>query len=284
MTTPLAPDATLPYRRIIHPSDFSDESHTGLVHAVKLAVAAQGELSIMHVDPDVPREDFEDFPKVRPLLERWGLLPPGSSRDQVGQLGIAIKKTRTMAKNRTEGILQYLSRFPADLLVMGTHQYEGLARWQHDSVAEPVARESQMATLFVPTHVEGFIAKDSGQPKLRRVLVPVSTECNPQLAIDATAQLATALGCNNLTAIVVQVGDDRALQSLRFPIKTGWLWHTMACQGNVVEVILAMGKDFDVDLIVMTTSKQHTLLDLMRGSATERVLRGARCPLLALPV
>ncbi|NOS79785.1 MAG: universal stress protein, partial [Nitrospira sp.] len=40
----------------------------------------------------------------------------------------------------------------------------------------------------------------------------------------------------------------------------------------------------DVDLIVMTTSKQHTLLDLMRGSVTERVLRGARCPLLALPV
>ena len=284
MTTPQSPSATLPFQRILHPSDFSEDSHTGLVHAVKLAVAAHGELSIMHIDPDVPRKDFEDFPQVRPLLERWGLLPHGSPREKVADLGIAIKKTRTVAKNRTEGILQYLAKHPADLLVMATNQHEGLARWQHESVAEPVARGSQMATLFVPTQVEGFVAKDSGQPKLRRVLVPVSAEYSPQLAIDTTAQLASALGCDNLTVIVVQVGDDRTLHSLRYPIKTGWLWHTMACQGNVVEVILAMGKDFDVDLIVMTTSKQQTLLDLMRGSTTERVLRGARCPLLALPV
>jgi nucleotide-binding universal stress UspA family protein len=284
MTTPQSPSATLPFQRILHPSDFSEDSHTGLVHAVKLAVAAHGELSIMHIDPDVPRKDFEDFPQVRPLLERWGLLPHGSPREQVADLGIAIKKTRTVAKNRTEGILQYLAKHPADLLVMATNQHEGLARWQHESVAEPVARGSQMATLFVPAQVEGFVEKDSGQPKLRRVLVPVSAEYSPQLAIDTTAQLAAALGCDNLTVIVVQVGDDRTLHSLRYPMKTGWLWHTMACQGNVVEVILAMGKDFDVDLIVMTTSKQHTLLDLMRGSTTERVLRGARCPLLALPV
>ena len=284
MTTPHASPAPLPFQRILHPSDFSEDSHTGLIHAVKLAVAAHGELSIMHIDPDVPRKDFEDFPQVRPLLERWGLLPHGSPREQVADLGIAIKKTRTVAKNRTEGILQYLAKHPADLLVMSTNQHEGLARWQHESVAEPVARGSQMATLFVPAQVEGFVEKDSGQPKLRRVLVPVSAEYSPQLAIDTTAQLAAALGCDNLTVIVVQVGDDRTLHSLRYPMKTGWLWHTMACQGNVVEVILAMGKDFDVDLIVMTTSKQHTLLDLMRGSTSERVLRGARCPLLALPV
>lgn len=49
MTTPLASAATLSFQRILHPSDFSEDSHTGLVHAVKLAVAAQGELSIMHV-------------------------------------------------------------------------------------------------------------------------------------------------------------------------------------------------------------------------------------------
>lgn len=284
MTTPHASAATLPFQRILYPSDFSEDSHTGMVHAVRLALAARGELSIMHIDPDVPRADFEDFPKVRPLLERWGLLPQGSPREQVADLGLAIRKTRTAAKNRTEGILHYLTKHPADLLVMATHQHEGLARWQHESVAEPVARGSHIATLFVPAQVEGFVAKDSGQPTLRRVLVPVSAEYSPQLAIDTTAQLAAALGCDNLTVIVVQVGDDHTLHSLHYPIKTGWLWHTMACQGNVVEVILAMGKDFDVDLIVMTTSKQHTLLDLMRGSTTERVLRGARCPLLALPI
>lgn len=283
MTTLTAPPSTLAFKRIIHPSDFSEDSHTGLVHAIKLTVAVQGELSIMHVDPDVRREDFEDFPKVRPILEQWGLLPSGSKRIQVSELGISIKKTRTAAKNPTEGILQYLGKYPADLLVMSTNQYEGLARWQHQHVAEPVARQSHAATLFVPTHVEGFVAKDSGQPKLRRVLVPVSADSNPQLAIDTTAQLATTLGCDNLTVVVVHVGEDETFQSIRCPSREGWLWHEMTCQGNIVEVILGMGADFDVDLIVMTTAKQHSLLELMRGSVTERVLRGARSPLLAIP-
>lgn len=283
MTTLTTPASPLAYRRIIHPSDFSDDSHTALVHAVKLVLSLQGELSIMHVDPEVAREDFEDFPKVRPILERWGTIPPGSRRDQVGQLGITIKKTRTAARNPTEGILDYLSKHPADLLVMSTNQYEGLARWQHQTVAEPVARGSQTATLFVPAHVEGFVTRDSGQPKLRRVLVPVSPDSNPQLAIDTTAQLATTLGCDNLTVVVVHVGEDETLQSIKYPIQNGWLWHSMTCHGHVVDVILAMGADFDVDLIVMTTAKQHSILDLMRGSVTERVLRGARSPLLALP-
>ncbi|MEC4888537.1 MAG: universal stress protein [Nitrospira sp.] len=284
MTPPVAPATGLPYRRIIHPSDFTEDSHTGLVHAIKLTLAAQGELSVMHVDPEVARADFEDFPKVRPILERWGALPKGSRREQVRDLGITIKKTRTVGKTPAEGILRYLGTHPADLLVMSTNQYEGLTRWQHAPIAEPVARGSHTATLFVPAHVEGFVVKESGQPKLRRVLVPVSADSQPQLAIDTTAQLAAALGCDNLTVVVVHVGDDDTLQSIRYPSQTGWLWHTMTCRGNVVDVILGMGADFDVDLIVMTTAKQQSLLDMMRGSVTERVLRGARCPLLALPV
>lgn len=284
MTTPASPATGLPYQRIIHPTDFTEDSHTALVHAIKLALLARGELSVMHVDPDVPRSGFEDFPKVRPILEQWGQLPQGSRRNQVLDLGITVKKTRTAAKNPTEGILTYLSTHPADLLVMSTNQHDGFTRWQHASIAEPVARGSQTATLFVPTHVEGFVVKESGQPKLRRVLVPVSAESNPQLAIDTTAQLATALGCDNLTVVVVHVGEDETFRSIRYPSRTGWLWHTMTCRGNIVEVILGMGEDFDVDLIVMTTAKQQSLLDLMRGSVTERVLRGARCPLLALPV
>jgi nucleotide-binding universal stress UspA family protein len=284
MSTAAASLPTLAYRRIAHPSDFTEDSRTALIHAVKLAVALQGELTIMHVDPDVARKDFEDFPKVRPILEQWGLLPPGSPRERVHDLGITIKKTRAFAKNPTEGILQYVSKHPADLLVMATQQHDGLSRWQHQSVAEPVARATHAPTLFVPSHVEGFIEKASGLPRLRRILIPVNAGSHPQRAIDTAAQLAATLGCDNQTGIVMQVGDDSTLNRIRFPYQDGWLWHSMTCHGNVVDVILGMGADFDVDLIVMTTAGHDSLLDLMRGSITERVLHGARCPVLALPV
>ena len=54
-------------------------------------------------------------------------------------------------------------------------------------------------------------------------------------------------------------------------------------KGDPVEWILAAGADFDVDLIVMMTEGHTSLFDLLRGSTTERVVRGARCPLLAIP-
>ena len=275
---------TLPFRTIFHPTDFSADSHTALIHALKKALAAKAELSMMHIDPDVGRSDFEDFPRIRPILERWRVLPSNSTKAHVAQLGLTIRKTRATAVNPTEAFLAHLAGHPADLLVMATHQYEGLARWQHHLVAEPMARRSHTATLFVPTHVEGFVGKESGQPRLRRVLIPVGAKPDPQPAVDLTAQLAGALGCENFTGVLMHVGDDSTVHTIRYPSRNGWLWHTLTCQGNVVDVILGMGADFDVDLIVMTTEGHQTMLDMLRGSTMERVLRGARCPLLALPV
>ena len=52
----------------------------------------------------------------------------------------------------------------------------------------------------------------------------------------------------------------------------------------MVEWILVAGGDFGADLIVMTTEGHTSLFDLLRGSTTERVVRGAHCPLLPIPV
>lgn len=278
------PDVPFPFRRIFHPTDFSADSRTALIHALKLALVAKGELSMMHIDPDVARSDFEDFPRIRPVLEQWEYLPPNSAKEQVRQLGLSIVKHRAVAANPTEALLTHLAGHPADLLVMATYQHDGLARWQHQAIAEPVARRSHLPTLFVPTGVEGFVSAGTGRPALRRVLVPVGTQPDPQPAVETAAHLAMALECDNFTGILIHVGNDAALHSVRYPSRNGWLWHTMTCHGHIVDVILGMGVDFDVDLIVMATEGHQTLLDVLRGSTTERVLRGARCPLLALPV
>jgi nucleotide-binding universal stress UspA family protein len=37
------------------------------------------------------------------------------------------------------------------------------------------------------------------------------------------------------------------------------------------------------DLIVMATAGPHGVFDALRGSVTERVVRGAPCPILAVP-
>ena len=273
----------LPFKNIFHPTDFSLDSHTALLHALKLTTATNAVLSIMHIDPEVTRAGFEDFPCISPILTRWRMLPPNSTEEHLAHAGVSVQKTRAVSSNPTEALLRHLGAHPADLLVMATHQYSGLEQWQHRTVAEPVARGSHIPTLFVPTHVEGFVVKETGEPKLRRVLIPVNEKPDPQAALELTAQLALTLGCERLTGLLIHVGDDRLLNSMRYPTHNGLVWRSMICHGDVVDVILGMGADFDVDLIVMMTEGHHSLLDMLCGSTMERVLRGARCPLLAIP-
>jgi nucleotide-binding universal stress UspA family protein len=56
----------------------------------------------------------------------------------------------------------------------------------------------------------------------------------------------------------------------------------MLRSGNVVEAIVDAAVELDVDLIAMPTAGHHGVLDALRGSTTERVIRHAPCPVLAL--
>lgn len=273
----------LPFRRIFHPTDFSDTDRTAFAHAVKLTCLVQGELTMMHVDPTVERKDFEDFPRIRPLLARWRILPEGSSKEDVRQLGVQIKRVRVVAGDTKGAILQQLTAHPTDLLVLSTHQREGLARLTHHAIAEPVARSTQANTLFIPTGVEGFVSAETGRTNLARVLIPLAHKPNPQPAIDLAADLASTLGNKEVLFELVHLGKEANTPKFTQPERPGWSWNTLIAKGDPVEWILAAGADFDVDLIVMTTEGHTSLFDLLRGSTTEQVVRGARCPLLAIP-
>ncbi len=273
----------LPFRRIFHPTDFSSGDAAAFAHAVKLTCLTQGELTMMHVDPTIERKNFEDFPRIRPLLVRWGLLQEGCSKDDVAKLGVQIKRVRAVADDAAGAILQQLMAHPTELLVLSTHQRDGLARLTHHAVAEPVARGTFARTLFVPAGVEGFISAETGRTNLARVLIPIAHKSNPQPAIDLAADLASTLGSEHVLFELVHLGKQADTPKFTQPKRAGWSWNTLVAKGDPVEWILAAGADFDVDLIVMTTEGHTSPFDLLRGSTTEQVVRGARCPLLAIP-
>jgi len=71
-------DQTIPIiQSVLHPTDFSEGSKVAFYHALKAALMAKSELTLLHVAPDVTPESV-DFPGVRETLERWGLLPRNS--------------------------------------------------------------------------------------------------------------------------------------------------------------------------------------------------------------
>jgi nucleotide-binding universal stress UspA family protein len=285
--TVAAPSAGEPLVRILHPSDFSRTSLVAFAHALKLALCSNAELEIVHVrrhkigsDKDV---HWSDFPGVRATLARWNILPVHATAEEVGQLGLRVKKVLNAEKDPLEAMVHYCEDHPPDLLVLATHQREGLNRWLHKPVAEPLARRSRAMTLFVPTHGEGFISPANGAVMLSRVLIPVVHEPSGQAAVEEAFFLAAGLGCHDVQFKLLHVGTEKGMPTLFLPHHPGYKWDEHILNGEPVEEILREAARWTPDLIVFTTQGHMDLLDALRGSTTERVLRGAKCAVLAVP-
>jgi nucleotide-binding universal stress UspA family protein len=85
------------------------------------------------------------------------------------------------------------------------------------------------------------------------------------------------------TITLLHVGDGQELSSMRAHDGPQWVIARMHREGVPVDEIAAAADLVRADLIVMPTEGRHGVFDALRGSTTERVLRRARCPVLAVP-
>jgi nucleotide-binding universal stress UspA family protein len=268
---------------IFHPSDFSQASEIAFAHALKIALVSRAALNMMHVAAD-PDADWGDFPGVRQTLERWGLIAPQSPKSAVPALGIDVTKIIASSNRPVRACMDFLDQHPADLIVLAVRQFEGRMQWLEKSIGGTVARRAGQATLYLPPDVPGFVAVEDGSISLRNILVPVAAKPGAQPAIEAILRMIGSLQLPPGRITLLYVGDAADAPRLGIPASSDWTWHTLTQAGEPVEVILQAADDARADLIVMTTEGPHGFLDALRGSTSERVLRAARCALLALPV
>lgn len=267
---------------VLHPSDFSEASQVAFAHALKIALIAHSKLTLLHVSGGGD-SGWEDFPGVRQTLERWGLLAKGSSKSAVPQLGIDVRKVIERYDDPVISVLRYLEKHGADLIVLATHHHAGPAGWLHRSTSEPVARKSGQMTLFIPEGARGFVSLEDGSVSLNNILIPVAAHPSRQPAIVAATQLAQQLRCGLGLITLLHIGADGTMPPVRTPPVPGWEWQRLTKSGDVVERILDTARETNADLIVMPTDSRHGFLDALRGTHSERVLRHASCPLLAIP-
>ena len=267
---------------VFHPSDFSVGSEVAFAHALKIALSAKTELDILHVSPEVDVQ-WMDFPGVRNTLERWGLLPSGSKRDAVSELGISVRKILAPHKDPVKSALAFLEKHPTDLVVLATHQHDRRMHWLRKAVAEPLARAAGQMTLFLPHAVDGFVSLEDGSVSLKNIVIPIDKHPRPQPALEAARRACIALGVNDVTITLVYIGAQGDMPAVQLPDQEGWTWHRRIEQGQPVNKILEVAAQVSADLIIMTTAGPNGFLDALRGSTTERVLQGAQCPLLAIP-
>ena len=276
------PDAAI-IDSVLHPTDFSEGSRFAFHHALKVALLAKSRLTLLNVSPD-GSSNWSDFPGVRETLERWGLLPKGSQKSAVGELGIDVSKVVTRESDPVEAVLRYVRKHPVDFIVLATTQRDGRVRWLGKSVAEPVARKAWEMTLFIPGDSEGFVSAQDGSVHLSKVLIPVARTPHPQPALQAAARLVERLNCPQGTFTLLHVGASQTMPTFRCPDVPGWVWKKELRTGDVISGIVDAATDLEADLIVMSTDGRNGFLDGLRGSHSERVLRHGVAPLLTIPV
>ena len=110
-------------KSVFHPSDFSQASEVAFAHALKIALVARANLTVLHVRA-VPGTEWQDFPGVRHTLERWGLIPKGSPKSTVAKLGIGVDKVIASGKDPVKACLGFLEKHPGDLIVLAVRQHE----------------------------------------------------------------------------------------------------------------------------------------------------------------
>jgi len=276
-------DSQVWFQRIFHPSDFSDASNVAFVHALKLAVLANGRLTILHTGAEDNGDCWLDFPRVRQTLERWEILPLNSPKEAIFIVGLDVQKIATPHADPARGVLQYLGEHPHDLIVLATHQHDGFDRWTHKQVAEPIARRSGEITLFIPHGREGFVSLESGAASLRNILIPVDHSPDPQIAVDGAVSFAHTLECHGIIFTLLHVGEEDRFPEIIMPQRELWQWRKLYKQGHVERQILQAADECRADLIVMATQGHRGFLDALRGSTTERIIRNSKSPVLAVP-
>jgi nucleotide-binding universal stress UspA family protein len=261
--------------RISHPTDFSPEGVSAFSHALRLAVEFRCGLDLLHVRSPNSQDKWDSFPHVRETLARWGLLAADASiSDMEAQLGVSVRKVEISHQDAIGGVSTFLLTHRSELVVLATHGPTGLIRWLSGSVSEGIARQTHIPTLFLGPNTRPFVDQDSGALDLNNLVVPLARNPSPRRALHTLNVLLDPLKPH---IYAFHIGDmapwifDEAGEPIDVKLR----------QGPVLETILQTAET--ADLIAMPTDGRHGFLDALRGSTTERVLRQADCPLLALP-
>lgn len=266
------------YGGVLLPTGFSKGEEVAFAHAVKLALAMKTALTLLYSR----KKDAQEM-RVRGVLENWGVLPEGSTPGDVARLGFWVRKLQGKSSNPRQAVLDFVQTHAIDLLVLATHGAAGIQRLISTGRTAPTANETNAATLFLPPDAPGFVNPETGEARLERILIPITTKPRPGSAIKIALSIARHLEADSGVFTLLHVGDEGSKPRVDEPEREGWTCEWVCRSGSAAGEILAVAEETSANLIVMGTAGRSGLFEALQGSTTERVVRDASCAVLALP-
>lgn len=288
------------YDKILVPTDGSDHAIWTAAHARYLAQLFDATIHVITVidvqsmigmfDAGEIDEHFVD------RLEDEGTRAIEAVEAAIGEESSI--RTEVIRGKPAEAILDYVDAHEIDLLVMGTHGRTGLTRYIAGSVTERVLRLANVPIFTVRT------AEQSGEIDYEEVLVPTDGSEHAMAAIDHGLAIAERSDARVHAVNIVDVTDVAMDPSYTPPAEliaqlesegeaateiiatrahaAGLDAVTEVREGFPAKDLLDYAEEHGIDLIVMGTAGRTGLNRFLLGSTTERVIRHAEMPVLAI--
>lgn len=296
------------FNRILCPVDTSECSRAALRHAVALAVWYEADLSAVWVRPD-----------TAPPPALWPAHPPEFMTLTVEERAAGEQRIRTFVRDTAgtavaevlfrEGpvvpeILRVAAEMRADLIVMGTHGLTGFEHLLLGSVAERVLRKATCPVLTVPRTAP---LHDGGAAMFNTILCAVDFSRHSNRALDYALSLTQEAGGRLVLAHVLEHFDheeprlnahynvsefrrtfeleaeQRLNALLPESVRTWCEVDTVLGHGRVHRELLRIAGECKADVMVLGVHGKNALDHALFGSTAERVLHGARIPVLTVP-
>ena len=283
-------------KRILCPVDFSTVSDEAVVYAESLATLHGASVHLLHV--------------VSPTILSFGstintsALVDSAKKEaitQFSELKTRLKHPSVIAGTEVrvgdvfDEIKSVIKTIGADLLVMGTHGRHGLDRWFMGSTTEKLLRHSPIPMITISA---GQRKRHDTRP-FQRIVVTTDFSDGTSEALSFAFSVAQE---NQSKVTLLHVINDAAFElsaSYRDEVFTGiqkqledlvpaharhWCEvETRIETGLPYREILNILKAEQVGLLVMNIHRKGMLDRALIGSTAEKVVRGARCPVLLIP-
>lgn len=259
---------------IVHTTDLVHDDPCGLSHALALTRAAGGRLVLLHASDG--REPTGRMPDTASLLSAWGVDPRAVD---------VVEHVHRCCEEPADTLIDALNRLAPDLVVATTHRRGALARMFAGSVAETMAANTRVPTLLLPEGTRGVVVQADGRVDVRRILVPLGDAAAAEVALRAAVWFGRMCGVTTAEIVLLHVGAPQAEPPSVDDLPPGWT----VTRRDVVEHGVSIEDAITAEvreqcLVVMATRGHDSLVDVVRGSHTERVLHRVGCPVLSVAV
>jgi nucleotide-binding universal stress UspA family protein len=290
--------STVPFHRLLVPTDFSEHAGWAVDQAIELARRSGARIDLLHtyripspydvVLPDDVAVAVRDA-AARRLLGVF---------ERIQKRGVDVEM-HLKEQPLPEAVVSLAAEFDSDCVVIGTRGLTGLKHVLLGSNAERTLRVAPCPVLTVGQEPTA----GAGGP--RKILVPIDFSETSKCGLDLTGQLlggtegahATLLHVHSLPVGLGPYVDLSAeefvglparlresLESLAQPLEdAGVETDVRVVEGHAPSAaITATARDEEYDWIVMGTHGRTGLPHAALGSVAERVVRSAPCPTLTV--